>query len=146
MGAPKAVERSLQRELVRLGIRVQRDAGADAGHSSEAEGDGHQVGNARRSLVRYLWRLESARGYFSRRLHQEDDGRLSQGRHAGATLVATARCGRWRGTLGITQVRCVEGGSRTSRLADSRQEREARPHHAWYGSALSGGEGSAGVS
>ena len=50
------------------GYEFERNAGADAGHGSEAEGDGHQVGDARRSLVRRLWRLESARGYFSRRL------------------------------------------------------------------------------
>ena len=47
--------------------------------------------DARRSLVRCLWRLESARRYFSRRLHQEDDRRLPQTRNAGADLVAAAR-------------------------------------------------------
>jgi hypothetical protein len=45
-GTAEAVERSLQRELVRVGIRGRRDSGADAGHDSEAEGDGHQVGDA----------------------------------------------------------------------------------------------------
>jgi len=32
LGTAEAVERSLQRELVRLGIPGRRDAGADAGH------------------------------------------------------------------------------------------------------------------
>ena len=46
MGYSEALKRSLQRELVRMGIRVQRDAEADAGHDPEAEGAGHQVGDA----------------------------------------------------------------------------------------------------
>ncbi len=46
MGNSEAFERSLQRELVRVGLRVQRDAGADAGDGAEAEGTRHQVGDA----------------------------------------------------------------------------------------------------
>ena len=45
---------------------------ADAGHGSEAERAGHQVGDARRSLVRYLRRLESANRHVSRRFDQAD--------------------------------------------------------------------------
>ncbi len=61
MGTPQAFGRSLQRELVRLGIRIQRHPGADAGHGPQVERIWHQVGDAGRPLVRHLRRLESAR-------------------------------------------------------------------------------------
>src|SRR3954470_10323024 len=56
------------------GVRVQRYAQGDAGNGAQAEGDGHQVGDARRSMVRYLWRLESAVRHVPRRFHQADGG------------------------------------------------------------------------
>ena len=51
-----------------------------------------------------LWRLESAPGYFSRRLHQEDGRRLSQRRHAGADMVAAARSRRRPGQIRVAQI------------------------------------------
>ena len=46
MGNHQALRRGLQRELVRMGVRVQRHPSANAGDRAKAEGARHQVGHA----------------------------------------------------------------------------------------------------